>query len=685
MPKSIRPWVLVLIVAGILAVPGVSAPARLTAAAVASPTGALPTSAALPSTALPAPHTGAAAPHVVQPLDPTDNYTCFKIDTQICVSAQNNSPNVVPSSGNLTSPVIPLANTTISFYVKSQFALTWPISQTTPTSCLNNLTPIRINVTGTLWNGDPYMSYTDGSFWNENPNTACFVGPYNGVTNKSYPYWYGLSIRSNASGVPNFFPGESVNWWVYIVIKGANGQYTRVTSPIFHYHYAGAWAYSPYPGAVQYGGPEAATADLTVSQDPLQPNWNDSVHVTIRTTSADQLNLATLGQAWVDVSATLPNGNLLGNGTYNFPLSVDSSVWVGPTHATATIPRSFTQTPGTVVQYWVTAYDANNPNKYSRDMIVTPVYSFTVGANGTFLSGIFADDVAVTTDPSSIALGLLPGPQLVPGTNVTVNLTSRNPGTSLLTGEVSYTFEMPAIHERTTGIAIFYRLNSTNLQVRMPSLPLGGYINFTLLVWDYQNTLEESTEYGYSIQPFNTVVPRVGQNLGFLWVYVYDNGTKTWAQDAQVSITGGAQFVNVQTATVFGVAYPNLTGEPFAPFLLPANSTYNITISDSKFLPSGSVVPPQISILLTLHNPMTQVETLRQTDSYTVVLSGDQLFFWLNTTSPAVTYSPGPAVDLSLVVPIIGLIAAVGAVLPMIWWYREIVQRRKEQEKRVTL
>ena len=109
MPNSIRPLVLVLIVAGILAVPGVNAPGRAISSAGAAPASLAGSSAVVASAAPATSAAGAVSPSVVHPLDPTDNYTCFKITVGICVSAQNNSPNVVPSPGrDMTSSRPPI-------------------------------------------------------------------------------------------------------------------------------------------------------------------------------------------------------------------------------------------------------------------------------------------------------------------------------------------------------------------------------------------------------------------------------------------------------------------------------------------------------------------------------------------------------------------------------------------------
>ena len=65
--------------------------------------------------------------------------------------------------------------------------------------------------------------------------------------------------------------------------------------PTFTYRIAGAWPFSPWPEAVQYGGANASTSDLILHQSPLVPNWNDSIAVTIQLTAAAVTNRTLIG------------------------------------------------------------------------------------------------------------------------------------------------------------------------------------------------------------------------------------------------------------------------------------------------------------------------------------------------------------------------------------------------------
>jgi hypothetical protein len=672
--------VLAAIVLAILVVPMLdtgSAPGRTIAQSFGVPA---PTSAHPIAKATSGVHAAASAVRAstVRGLDASDNFTCFKINATVCVSVQNGSYQVVPTLGNLTSVVKPMPNGSIFFWVKSEFPLTWLNAPTGESPH----TPIRLNVTGTLWNGDFWSSSYDGTVYHANPGDPYWSGPVSSA-NKSYPYWYVCSIKNNSQGAPNFFPGEYVTWWIYLVHRTSSGLYTNVTeSPHFHYLIAEAWAYSPYKGAAQWGGANASTLDLQVLQNPLVPNWNDTVKLTLLTTPADAIVSAYIGSASALVTVTLPSGSVVLNNSLNFPVSV--SGLIGAVNTTLTIPARYSQLAGSIVRIGIVAFDSTSQLHYSRDQLILPAISYSVGANGSFLSGAFQNDLSVTSNPPTVGAGIEPA--LLPSTNVTVTVTSRNAATALWSAEVRDTFQLPILHESVGGLLFMNRLNSTNFNLQLPQVPVGGYFNFSLLIWDYQNTLEVSPQYGYSIETFAQVIPAVAPSLAFVWLYVYDNGTGTWVSNATVTIQGSGGFINVVTRTAFGVAYPNSTGQFATPLLLPANVTYNFTVDDTRFVLAGHPDPfGPISIELPLRNPMTAVDTLRQTSSYTIVQSGNQLYFWLNSTPTGVTYSPAPQVTATAVGGLIGLIAAVGTAVPLIMWWNDIVRRRKEQEKKVTL
>ncbi|HEV2316333.1 MAG TPA: hypothetical protein VGV89_01995 [Thermoplasmata archaeon] len=625
---------------------------------------------------------GSARPSALRAMDATDNYTCSKVNATVCVSVQNGSYQVVPSLGNLTSSVKPEPNATIAFWVKSEFKLDWSTPTPAPTGDSPH-TPIRINVTGTLWNGDNWTSQYDGTVYHANQGDPFWSGP-TASTNKSYPYWYSVVIKNNTNGVPNFFPGEYVTWWIYLVHRTSSGLYTNVTeSPHFHYLIAEAWAYSPYKGSAQYGGSNASSLDLQLYQNPLVPNWNDTVKLTLQTTPADAVVNAYIGNASAIITETLPNGEVLANNSIYFDVTVSGVIGAVTTPALI-VPAKYSQIAGATVRITIVAFDSISTIHYQRDMISLPPILYSVGGNGSFLSGSFQNDVSVTSNPATVGAGIEPG--LLPSTNVTVVVTSKNSATALQSAEIRYLFQLPALHESIGGLLFMTRLNSTNFMIQLPQVPVGGYFNFSVLVWDYQNTLEVSPQYGFSILPFDQVIPSVAPSLTFVWLYVFDNGTGTWVDNATVTILGSGGFVDIQTRTAFGVAYPNSTGQLFTPLLLPSNVSYQITINDPQFVPAGHLIPyGPVELNLTLRNPMTAVQTLRQTAFYTIVQSGNQLYFWLNSTPPGPTYSPAPQVTATALGGLIGLIAAVGAALPLIWWWNDIARRRKEQEKKVTL
>jgi hypothetical protein len=616
-------------------------------------------------------------PSTVRANDITDNYTCQEVNTTVCVSWGGTGYDVVPSFGNTTSNTLPDPNSTLTFYIKSRFAAVW---NGAPTGNSNE-TPIRINVTGVLWNGAQFMSGYDGTIWHANGANAYWSGPDGGVTNTSYPYWYTVVINGlGPNSVSNFFPGEYVTWQIYLVAKTPQGVLSHFLSPFFHYRLASAWAYSPHPGAVQYGGPNASSLDLSISQTPLQPNWNDTVAVTIATTDADNFNRVLIGNAVILANETSPTGTLIASTVFPFNFTIG----IGEANVHATIPATWSQLPGSTVRYTVEAWD-NPLSRYTPDEIIAAPDQYTVGGNGSFVTDVFSDDLAVTTSPASIENGLLPGPVLDPNTTVSLLLTSRNQPTAIQAAVIDFTFDQPSIHTVTTGVWTMSRINSTNFKFRVPSLPMGGYLNFSILAWDYNDTLEVSPYFGYSITTFDSLVPTVPQNLGFLWVYVYDNGSHSWVNGATVAFSGASNYVRITTHTMFGVAYPNASSEPSYPLLLTANVTYVVTVDDPWYVLAGAHSTQNVTYSIVLKHTMGYEGTLVQTSNYTVFEEGQLLFFWLNSTGAGPAYSQSAAIQPVALAPAIGILAAVAAILLVIPWWRDIAARRREQERKVTL
>src|SRR5262249_47750358 len=160
------------------------------------------------------------------------------------------------------------------------------------------------------------------------------------------------------------------------------------------------------------------------------------------------------------------------------------------------------------------------------------------GGNGTFLSGVFIDDVELDTSPTSVAAEPQGFAMLLPGQPLNLTLLSRNPGTAISAAEVVYTVSYPLLHETVVLRSPFVRESSTRFVGQVPGLPLASFVNFTVAAWDFTERLEISPGYGYYTPDLETDIPEIPTNASFFYVYVYDNGTHTWVTGAQVQITG---------------------------------------------------------------------------------------------------------------------------------------------------
>jgi hypothetical protein len=603
------------------------------------------------------------------------NPPCLSLNQTLCISVENSSvPDIVPGPGSHGSTVEPSSNTTISLYLKSMHPLVWPTAKGS-----GPLSPMTLNATGKLWNGDPYYSQSDGTMWHPSGPVWWTFGPTG--TNTTYPYWYGLNFSAKSStGLANFFPGMTLTWWVYIV-SNSSGLYSHWLSLNYTFTFAGAWPYSPYPGGPNPTGASAAAEDISVLQNPLEPNFNDSVNVTVATTSADTLPGATIGGANLNFTEYAPDGALLDQTTFSFPVTVSGSV--GAISTQIQIPSALAHEPGALVEYTITAWDTNT---YGPDQIVTGVYNYTVNGNGTFADDIFQDDLALTTTPVGPGLGGFPPPQIAAGAPVQLLLSSKNTGTAIFAAEAYYTFNYSAIGETATGTIPFDRLNSTNFHASLPPMPLGSSVSFQVLAWDFAQTRDVSSTLTYVTPTLASLVPTIPTNSTFFVVYVYDNGTHRWVSGASVQIQSASGYVHSDATSFDGVAYPNATGQPFAPLLLPAGESYRISVEDPSFLPSTGSAPSAMVITLAAPHDLTTRGVLYVGSDFIVAQAGNAVYFWLNQSTPSTSYSAPVGLDSApLIGAGVGLAALALAVVPLMVWWSRIRARRLAQEKRITL
>ncbi len=613
---------------------------------------------------------------VLAPTSTTNTSSCYPIDTTVCVedAYPATEPNIVPTPGNYSADNSPSASMSLPLLVASRVSLNWSTG-TTPTS--GPLSPIALNVTGTLWNGDPYYSTVDNSVWHSGIGRPWYTFFGYESHNAAYPFLYEVNFSAGTPTAPNFFPGMSITWWIELTYNNS-GVYTRHEGPLFHFRYSGAWAFSPWPGAGQYAGSAASYLDLNVSQTPQVPNWNDPVHLSFWITAADNRSGARIGSLYVDVSETSPAGNL--ERTDTLVLDLPIPVGNGVPNGSIVINPSWAQISGSVVKYRVTSQDLFG------DQIQTMTFRYTVGGNGSFASGIFSDDIQVTTSPAGYALPQGSSPLLAPGIPLVVTVTSRNPTASILQATITYTLTLSKLGEQVSQSLPLTRIDSTQWTVSLSGLPIDCAINYSLQVWDFQFVEESSPTYSYETPALSYYYPSMPGNSTFLYLFLYDEGSKQWVNGAGVEISSANRYYNIITKTVYGEAYPNESYQSYQPLLLPLNVTYHLIIQDSGFLPPGRTTPEStiaVNVTLTPLSASTR-STLAQGNEYTILEEGISFYVWLNTTPPPEEFSPNanPTMPLTQVV---GPLATVALALPLVLWWKRIRKLKAENDRRVTL
>jgi hypothetical protein len=628
------------------------------------------------------------------------NLPCYPLNATLCVSlASSTTPNIIPIPPNHNAPYMPNATDNITLYVKSEYNLQFPGDQPSGIKA-----PLAINVTGVLWNGDPYFCTCDDSTWHANSGTSnggtwwSAPASLQGV-NKTYPYYYVLQILPhNQFGQQQFFAGETVSWFVYVTSYNAKHTSTSGTQvgPTFTYRIAGAWPFSPWPGAVQYAGVNASTSDLIQHWSPLVPNWNDSIAMTIQLTGASVSNRTLIGFPssafipYIRLTETLPNGTVIfDNATFLFPVVTGVT---GASNLTVMLPPTLTQVAGSTIVFQIFVQDSA---RFETDAISLPVQQIIVNGNGTFATGVFADDLFLNTSVGGHGIAInystvYPPVMIGPGVNVSITVQTRSLSTSIQSAEVIYTFAYGPLNETVTSVLPMNRVNSTAFTVQIPGMPVDSNITFTVEALDYQHHLDISNPYAYGVQPLLVWDPAgVPLNETFFYVYVFNNQSQSYLAGAQVQIRGTtATAYNTLSSTRFGVAYPNATGNEYLPLFVPGNQTYNITVTPN---PGTSVISAghsvDVSFLAADVNAIGgEHRTIAKGSDYVVVQEGSSLYFWLNGTLSTTIVSPNQGTGwTTYVAAVIGL-AGAACVSVVVWmWFRDVQARRKAEEKRVTL
>ncbi len=654
-----------------------SAPAGFLVAVAIAVVGGLALSGTVAGLPMTAPSDGASgAPTAPAPAaNATFNPYCAYVSGTVCVSAYNpTEPDIVPGPGQSSASVEPTVTQSIPLLVKSMHPINW-----TGSSPYGVDSPVAINVSGTLWNGDQYYSAYSGTTWHS-ATQQYYIGPLAGVTNKTYPWWYLVNITSGSGG--DFYPGMAMTWWIALTYNNS-GVFSHVLGPTYTYTYAGAWPYSPDPGARQYAGASAFAADVEVRTDPAvltrndsaSLDWNDSENLELFTTTGDASTGATFGAAYVSVTESLATGVVVQSEKLQWVFN--GSGTSGPLHLNFTVPASYALDPGATVRFQLTASD------YYGDTVVSAVAGYTVGGNGTFVSGTFGNDLDLYASPSVAANPGTGNVSVVgPGTPIDLTLASTSPGTAINAAEVVYTVDLPAIGAVSTTTAAFARFNSTTFLGEIPGLPSGAFVNFSIYAWDFASTLEISPTWNYSVTSPQTLFGNVPENQTFFYVAVYDAGRSSWVSGARVSIEAVGGYLHSIGTTYDGMAYPNASGASYVPIVVPAGATYLVNVTPPATL--GVLLARGVEVRIAVPHATVLHQVLASASDYAIIENGDILLFYLNSTAVAPVAAGGAGASL-VVGTLVGLVAAGVLFVPLYLWWRRIIARREAEVKRVTL
>lgn len=672
------------------------------------------------------------------------NHPCWPIDPNgsMCVQVDMENytqPDVVPNAPDLntTWQNYPTAAEDIHFQVLSVWNIGNCVTYNVPdifggsTACdtSTGVGPsemytgwdayLYLSVIDVMWQDVCWFCDTDGTQWHANAgvNWAPQTGEpyYAGV-----PTWSGttppaghptnwvfdINISADgATGQQNFPNGTWVNWNVTAINWTAPGgiweknQYCapqcggNLHGGMFYYFTKNFWYYDAAvpPTNPQYG-PNGAnqaldpfSADLNLTYYPVIPNVGDSVIVDLRTQNVDNLSGGRINVAAsiIILNAWYPNGTFWRSWTGAFtPLAYPyNETW----HARVYLPEDFFAHSGTRIQWFIQAYDSFGHMVQSRN------FTQITSTIGTCPNTNFTACLNLTTSPTAIAQegwhGWLPTiPPSIPGVGinqeVNVTITTLNRSIDIEAAYVIIHVNYSLSGGSGTGLYTLHRITLNVYYFDIPALPEGSNVTFVVKAYDFNETSVISHPYRYFI-PFSITPPAA---YCFFYVQVYDDLTNQPVNGVNLTITGLAGTIRILTqTTINGVAYPNVTGQPWTPRFLPANVTYSIKATIPGF--SGDNLPPPGNVITTslyCTHVMNTTQLLTSGPNYQVELKYAVLNITLNQiTSPPIfseVVSPGIGVAVGA-----GMAAATAVLIPTYLYWRKQREIAEAEEKRVTL
>lgn len=591
---------------------------------------------------------------------------------------------------------------------------------------------------GTVWHADSGADWAPVNGTAVNYTETYMIYPHVPANNFTNQYcvdktsWYSCTLSShflyvleisgqgqssNGALAPNFPAGAFLVWNVTSVRYSSGGvalhnSTSSAFGGYFWYYIKDSWfwsnqyaygcsytgssgappCYPDTPGSplnpncpVQNGNLSASAfgCNLNVVIDPAgQPSLGTSVQVNISVNKT--WNIYSGGEiqsALLYLSAYLPNGT--------FWMNWESGFKVGPAgwpaaNATVILPSGFFQNANDTVDFYIVAYDQ------ASDEIISQNYTDVTSPVGTFNNTNFTFVVNMTTDPTDIGMEAWNGsmangsvPLLSSDQQLNVTINSINPLVNIQSAAVYDRVDfLLSASPPVTGAYSFHFITRTHYYVDLPFFPDATNVSFIVKAEDYNGDIVTSHIYKFSTPHVITVPP----TLGFFYVQVYDNASKTYVTGANVSIIGEDGIIQIKTSTLAGLAYPNVTGQQFTPQFLPVNTTYTITVTYLNFDAAGylnNTHSLRVSIFLT--HTMTGEKRLLAGANYLVQQKGDIIAFSLNIPPPGQTFSEPVQVSLQEDFALVGMVAATALVYPVYLMWREIRKKAEEEEKRITL
>jgi hypothetical protein len=319
-------------------------------------------------------------------------------------------------------------------------------------------------------------------------------------------------------------------------------------------------------------------------------------------------------------------------------------------HTTLTLSQPLGPYPGTKVQFNMTCWLPWEGG--ALDRIYSPTYTFNWSANGSWwdpTGGLTGPDNLNLTSSPDVTAG---GPSTVLATGTSVNISIHEPIQNVTIGSAAVHFRYVDTNGVTYGTIPMVATNWNTSYAVLPGLPSGAGVTFSVVAKDIYGDPLSSGNYSYTESgPLATPLPA---GYGLFFFEAIDVATGNLVQNLNFTIANATWS---ESALGYDFGFANPVPVSGAGYLDVAFGTYTVT-----------------------------ARAFGQTQTWTGTVATQTPFvvvFYLTSAPVSPTYSA--SVPGLTVAPVIGIIGAAVASVPISNWFRERRRKAEAEQRRISL